>query len=72
MEYFDVLECRVKGCEADFYLNDVPVFRRSEEAGAFAAGPFHELLVAGRNEVAVGCAERRPGRAPGHWTRGDR
>ena len=61
MEYFDVLECRVKGCEADFYLNDVPVFRRSEEAGAFAAGQFHELLVAGRNELAIVV---QPGKSP--------
>ena len=52
-DIFYILECRVKNCVADFYLNDIPVFRRSDELGAFAAGPYHELLLAGRNELAI-------------------
>jgi len=59
MDYFEVFECRVKGCEAEFYLNDIPVFRRSEEDGVFAAGRLHELLVAGRNAGPADCGPRQ-------------
>jgi len=50
---FLVLECKAEGCVAEFYLNDVPVIRRGPELGKSFAGPIHQYLVDGVNELAV-------------------
>jgi hypothetical protein len=48
-----VLECEVRGVEAEFHLNDVPVIRRGQDIGRFYSGQCNHLLVDGVNELAV-------------------
>lgn len=51
-ETFYVLECKVDGFAAEFWLNDIPVIRLDENSG-FAGIQVNHLLVEGENEVEM-------------------
>ena len=57
-----VLECAVEGCNAEFYLNDVPIVLRGDEYGKFYAGQCNQHLVDGVNEISILI---NPGPTPG-------
>lgn len=48
-----VLECETHGCDAEFWVNDVPVVRRGPEIGFYFGGPVNELILSGVNELSM-------------------
>lgn len=77
---FYVLEARVGGCEAEVWLNDVPIIRRGDQLGVQYGGQVNQFVRDGLNELAIvvhpgpvpaeallgpgGARLRRPGRTP--------
>lgn len=59
---FYVLECEVENCDAEFYLNDIPIIRRGPALGRFFAGQSNQYLIDGVNELAIVV---NPGPTPG-------
>lgn len=53
IDTFYTVELTVSNCTAEVWLNDVPVYRRGQEFGVFAGGPFNELVRDGRNELTL-------------------
>ncbi len=62
MGTFYVFECAVDNCDAEFYLNDIPVVLRKQDGGRLFGGPVNELVVEGINEIGVVI---NPGPEPG-------
>lgn len=62
IDTFYVVELSATGCDAEAWLNDVPVHRRGEGHGTFGGGPFNELMLDGRNELTLVVG---PGPTPG-------
>lgn len=58
---FYVLECEAQGCDAEFWLNDVPVIRRGPSSGPYMSAPVNQLV---RDGVNVLTAIIRPGPKP--------
>ncbi len=50
---FYVFECVVEGCDAEFYLNDIPVIRRGPDLGTFFGGQSNQYVVDGENEIGI-------------------
>jgi hypothetical protein len=50
--WFYVIEAEVKGCEAEFYLNDIAVAMNRPEAGHYHAQPVNHLVIDGENELS--------------------
>ncbi|MDB5857463.1 MAG: hypothetical protein JWQ76_1152 [Ramlibacter sp.] len=46
-------EMRVAGCDADFRVNDIPVWRLQHREATFQAIPVHEFLVDGSNRLRI-------------------
>lgn len=66
---FYVLECEVKGCDAELWLNDIPVIRRGPKHGLYAGVPVNQFVCDGPNVLT---AIIRPGSKPsGAATGGD-
>src|SRR4051812_3796246 len=62
MSHFYILECKAEGCEAEFFLNGVPVLTRGAPRwGAFTGVPVNPLVVDGENSLEVVV---RPGDVP--------
>lgn len=53
IDTFYTVELTVANCDAEVWLNDVPIYRRGEGHGTFAGGPFNELVREGRNELTL-------------------
>lgn len=64
---FYVLECSVKGCNAEFYLNDIPIVRRGPVYGTAYSGPVNPFLVDGVNALEIVV---NPGPTPGEAVAG--
>lgn len=62
IDTFYVVELSATSCDAEAWLNDVPVYRRGGANGTFAGGPFNELVRDGRNELTLVVG---PGPTPG-------
>lgn len=50
---FYVLECASEDCDAEFYLNDIPIVRRGPKLGPFYGGQSNQYLIDGCNEIAI-------------------
>ncbi|MFO0616582.1 MAG: hypothetical protein U0414_28575 [Polyangiaceae bacterium] len=58
---FYVLECEAEGCDAEFWLNDIPVVLRGPKHGEYASTPVNQLVRDGVNTIS---AIIRPGPKP--------
>jgi len=65
---FYVLECAVECCNAEFYINDIPVVLRGEDFGKYYAGQCNQYLVDGENEIEIVI---NPGPTPGEALKGE-
>lgn len=61
MDFF-VLECRTALCNAEFYLNDIPVTLRGPDYGTELKGPMNHLVRSGVNTLEIVV---NPGPTPG-------
>ncbi len=64
---FYVLECAVEGCDAEFYINDVPIVLRGEAHGKYYGGQCNQHLIDGINEIEIII---NPGPTPGEALKG--
>lgn len=62
MGQYYVFECAVDNCDAEFYLNDIPVVLRKKDGGRLFGGQVNELVVDSVNEIG---AVINPGIEPG-------
>ena len=53
MGQYYVFECAVNECDAEFYLNDIPVVLRKKDGGRLFGGQVNELVMDGLNEISV-------------------
>lgn len=58
---FYVLECEADGCDAEFWVNDIPVVLRGPQHGQYASMPINQLVRDGVNTIT---AIVRPGPKP--------
>ena len=58
---FYVIECTARGCNAEFYINGIPLILRGPGNGDFFAAPINQYLIKGKNvfEILV-----KPGDTP--------
>lgn len=50
---FYVLECEATGCDAEFWLNDIPVVRRGPTHGLYLSAPVNHLVRDGENVLTA-------------------